>query len=222
MRGIGRPLRLRRLHLHRWVWQPVTYSGGSSLLQPADVDAAVMDWNNAQGRVPLTAQVGAPNDLQISDKPLNQQYIYGLTTVFGMRCNPDCLNKIAYCNRVSLGCANSSAIYYVTVNLDTNEIANLANGLSSAGFSTSSSELAGITLRHELGHALSLGHPLVMTRTCSATQSIVMGNSGSINSVCGVTVPNTSCDGAVLNNVYSSSPGYCSPSDTASCSGTCS
>ncbi len=200
----------------------MTYSGGSSLLQPADVDAAVMDWNNAQGRVPLTAQVGAPNDLQISDKPLNQQYIYGLTTVFGMTCNSICLNKIATCNGVSLGCANSSAIYYVTVNLDTNEIANLANGLSSAGFSTSSSELAGITLRHELGHALSLGHPLVMTRTCSATQSILMGNSGSIKSVCGVTVPNTSCDGAVLNNVYSSSPGYCSPSDTASCSGTCS
>ncbi len=73
--------------------------------------------------------------------------IYGLTTVFGMRCNPDCLNKIGYCNGVSVGCANSSAIYYVTVNLDTNEITNLANGLSSAGFSTSSSELALISLR---------------------------------------------------------------------------
>ena len=150
------------------------------------------------------------------------QYVYGQTTVFGMTCNSSCLNKIATCNGVSLGCANSSAIYYVTVNLDTNEIANLANGLSSAGFSTSSSELALITLRHELGHALSLGHPLVMTRTCSATQSIVMGNSGSINSVCSVTVPNTSCDGAVLNNVYSSSPGYCDPSTSATCSGSCS
>src|SRR5207247_2039210 len=119
MRGIGRPLRLRRLHLHRWVWHPVTYSGGSSLLQPADVDAAVMDWNNAQGRVPLTAQVGAPNDLQISDKPLNQQYIYGLTTVFGQICDPNCFNKIMDCNGA---CLNSSAIYYVTVNLDTTEI----------------------------------------------------------------------------------------------------
>ena len=221
MRGIGRPLRLRRLHLHRWVWQPVTYSGGSSLLQPADVDAAVMDWNNAQGRVPLTAQVGAPNDLQISDKPLNQQYIYGLTTVFGMTCNSICLNKIATCNGVSLGCANSSAFYYVTVNLDTNQITNLANGLSLAGFSTSTSELADMTLRHELGHALSLGHPFIQTRTCSATQSILMGNSGSINAVCGVTVPNTSCDGASVNQLYSSMPGYCDPTAPDSCSGTC-
>ena len=177
--------------------------------------------NGTTFRVPVTSFVaGGPFDVQISDATLGQ-YRYGLTTVFGMRCNPDCLNKIAYCNRVSLGCANSSAIYYVTVNLDTNQITNLANGLSLAGFSTSTSELADMTLRHELGHALSLGHPFIQTRTCSATQSILMGNSGSINAVCGVTVPNTSCDGASVNQLYSSMPGYCDPTAPDSCSGTC-
>ena len=103
------------------------------------------------------------------------QYVYGQTTVFGMTCNSSCLNKIATCNGVSLGCANSSAIYYVTVVLDTNQLNNLANGLESAGFLTNSSQLAGIALRHELGHALSLGHPITMTPTCSATQTIMMG-----------------------------------------------
>ncbi len=193
----------------------MTYSGGSSLLQPADVDAAVMDWNNAQGRVPLTAQVGAPNDLQISDKPLGQ-YTYGLTTVFGQICDPNCFNKIMDCNGA---CLNSSAIYYVTVNLDTTEITNEANALSMAGLSTSPAAGAAYTLRPELGNALSLAHPLVLTEICSATQDVMM--SGSVGIVCGVTAP-TSCDTTVMNNVYSSSPGYCSPSDTASCSGTCS
>jgi len=97
----------------------------------------------------------------------------------------------------------------------------MSNGLESAGFLTNSSQLAGIALRHELGHALSLGHPFIQTRTCSATQSILMVNSGSIDAVCGVTVPNTSCDGASVNQLYSSMPGYCDPTAPDSCSGTC-
>jgi hypothetical protein len=155
----------------------------------------------------LSNDTSVRTDIAIYDDSSIGADVLGLTLTYGQDCGL-CLNQIDECNGA---CLNAQAVFFLDIKLNTSEITTYAGY-----YGTSPSALAALTVEHELGHALRLGHAPATNGICSEVQS-VMYESASPLYFCGATT--NACDASGVNIVYPGAVGYCSSSTINYCTG---
>jgi hypothetical protein len=183
-----------------WESTPVEYNSTSSIISTGDVDAAVSNWADVQSRLTFV-----DSDYYISiviQDGATEDNANGATFTYGL-CNSPCYDYIDQCTSA---CTDAAGVDYAYINLNDTVIETAATYLGATV-----ATLAELTVAHEFGHALRLSHAAATNYICSEVKS-VMYPSMSVLYGCGVTAPNTGCDGSVINSTINpSAPPTCLP-----------
>jgi hypothetical protein len=181
-----------------WVVSPVQYYSTTSQVSDSVVQTQAGYWSGLGGAPQLTYSSSYVSVIIQDGSTANDAN--GQTFAYGGQCS-GCLG---YTNNCNGGCTSAAWAWIVYINLSSSQISDTASAIGA-----SDADIATVTVAHELGHALRLGHANPGTGGCSWVQSL-MFPSATVLWGCGVTTP-TSLDSSALNGVYPSTPPYCEP-----------
>lgn len=188
----------------RWRW-PNLEVFNHSTVAPADLNAAMTAWNQAQSKLTFVTSAGFL-DVQIwNDNGAQAGVFPGLTRRIPFGPGALCYQKVSNCGT----CFTSDAIYRADVFVNHTEIQNFMNRASACGVTYTLSQVHRMVLTHELGHVLGLNHniPTAPWPGCTEISDSVMYGLAR-NLVCNVLFPRT-CDINLINLMYPTRPANC-------------
>jgi hypothetical protein len=183
-----------------WVISPIEYYSTTSQVSESVVQTQAGYWSGLGG-APQFTYGDAQLMLLVQDGSTNND-ANGDTYAYGGQCSA-CLGYVNNCNG---GCTSAAWVWGVIINLSSAQISDTAGALGATD-----TDIATVTVAHELGHALRLTHSGIGTGGCSWAQSL-MFPSATVLWSCSVTTP-TSLDSSALHGVYPSTLPYCEPVD---------